>query len=180
MQKKYRILLAVLLLPALVSFMQDWVTFTYEDQGFSLKFPGKPEENSQQVTTDAGEVTMHIFSYEAKIGGDDIVYMAMASEFPESSGINSDNKKKLDVQYRNAIDGGVKNVKGTLVSEENTKIKGYEGRKFKITYDDGAGFIAGKVFLVKRRMYIVQTVASKQNENDPSNERFVNSFKLIQ
>jgi len=179
MQNNYRTLLAAMLLPVLLSFAPDWYTYSSNEHGFSMKFPGKPVESSNEITTDIGPLNIKFFTYEPDTANEpNIVYMALVTIYPESK-ISSDKKDIIPQIFRNAIDGGVSNVKGILVSEKNISLGGYPGRSFKMTYDDGANVITAKAYLVKNRMYMMQTITTKANEDDASHERFLNSFSLL-
>src|ERR1044071_8793017 len=170
MRNKYNILFATLMLP-LLSFTQHWSTFTYEEHGYSMKFPGKPEVSTESINTEIGQLIINFFTYDPDTAKEpNIVYMALVTVYPESK-ISSDKTDIVPQIFRNAIDGGVSNVKGTLVSEENITLKGYPGRKFKMTYSEGANVITAKAYLVKNRMYMMQTITTRANENDPSHAR---------
>lgn len=181
MKNKYMAILAALLLPVLVGFAPDWVKFTSEKGAFSVQLPGQPEESEQAVKTDIGELSLRIFSYETDKNDVDnnIVYMIMSTDYPESSGISSDAKERIPTMFRNAVDGGVKNVNGKLLSEKDITLKGFPGRQYKLAFQEGEGIISGRFYLVKNRMYMVQAIVMKAKENDPSVLKFLNSFSVL-
>jgi hypothetical protein len=181
MKNKYLAILAALMMPVLMSFAPGWVTFESRDQAFSAMFPGKVDESEQSVKTDVGELALKIFAYEPaeSLQDDNMVYMVMTTTYPASSNISSDATADLPTMFRNAVDGGVKNVSGKLLAEKDIKIAGYPGREYKISYQDGDNIIKGKMYLVKQRMYMIQGIYSKEKDGNATLQKFLDSFRLM-
>lgn len=177
--RKYILYTAVFCLPVLMAFtsVPDWVNFESKGSGFSVLFPENPVESNQTVDAEIGTLNLKIFTcdvYEKQ----SMVYMAAVTDFPADK-ISSDKKEIVDKVFRDAIDGGVKNVEGSLLSEKEIKLKKYPGREFKISFQDGAAVILAKAYLVKNTMYILQAITLKDKESDPAIARFMNSFALL-
>jgi hypothetical protein len=80
--------------------------------------------------------------------------------------------------FRSAIDGAVESVKGKLLTEKNITLDKYQGREIKVDYDNGAAFIRMRLYIVKNKMYILQTITYAAKDNNASINEFLNSFQL--
>jgi hypothetical protein len=151
----------------------------YEVADFKAKFPSKPTYETQVVNSAVGNLTMHIHMLDASNTGtgENLVYGIISTEYPDSS-IDSNDPELMSNMFRGAIDGAVKNVKGKLLSENNISIDKYPGREIKVDYGDGAAFIRMRLYLVKNKMYILQTITLADKDNNASINEFLNSFQL--
>ncbi len=177
--RRYILYVAVFCLPVLLAFMpvDKWISFESKEWGFKLAFPKTPQETKNSVDTEIGKVDINFFTcdmYET----DSMVYMALTSTYPADK-IHSDKKDIIASVFRNAIDGGVNNVKGKLLSEENISFQQYPGRAFTISFRDGEAFISARAYLVKNTMYMMQAITVKRKEHDPAIARFLGSFSLL-
>ncbi|MBK7689981.1 MAG: hypothetical protein IPK62_07935 [Bacteroidetes bacterium] len=161
------------------SFVTAEKWYLFEDKDCSILFPKKVETTSQQVASELGPLTLFITMYDASQAknDDNLVYGLFTSVYPDSV-IHSNNKIMLPGFYRGAIDGAVKNVKGTLLSESTITINDYEGREFRVNYSEGLAVIKMRCFLVKNVMYMLQTICLTEKENNVSSQKFFDSFKL--
>jgi hypothetical protein len=156
----------------------DWLQF--KSDGYSVLFPVKPTSDIKTIPSELGELKMNINMYDASKSGkkdDNLVYMSMSTEYPESA-IKSDMKEKLPILFRNAVDGSVKSVNGKLMSEKEIEIDGYPGREIKVDFKDGLAIINARYYLVKNRMYVVQTITFTDRFPNESQGRFISSFRL--
>jgi hypothetical protein len=151
----------------------------YEVADFKAKFPSKPTYETQVVNSAVGNLTMHIHMYDASNTGtdDNLVYGIISTEYPDST-IDSNDSELMSNMFRSAIDGAVSNVKGKLLSEKNISIGKYPGREIKVDYGDGVAFIRMRLYLVKNKMYILQTITLTEKDNNASINEFLNSFQL--
>jgi hypothetical protein len=161
------------------SFIAADTWYRFEDKDCTILFPKKVETTSQEVASELGPLTLFITMYDASQAknDDNLVYGLFTSVYPDSA-INSNNKIMLPGFYRGAIDGAVKNVKGTLLSENTISINDYEGREFRVNYSEGLAVIKMRCFLVKNVMYMLQTICLTEKENNASSQKFFDSFKL--
>jgi hypothetical protein len=179
--KKNTLFLGVLFLAVLsVSFVNtdDWVLF--EAHGCQIYFPKKPADQSQTINSAIGELKLNIHMYEVPedTRDDNKLYGLIETEYPGDK-INSDMKDKLDNIFRNSVDGAVSNVQGKLLTESIIELKGFPGREVRIRVKDGVGIIRMRSYLVKNRMYVIETVAETKNDANKASDRFMNSFKLM-
>ncbi len=177
-----KLLASSLILFSLMSFVKPdgWYLFQSEQYGYKIEFPKEPTENPQVVNSEIGELKMNIFMYDAsKVGKDDnLIYMINYTEYPDTS-INSKRTEILDDFFRNSIDGAVKNVRGELLSEKIIKIGEYPGREIKIDFKDGMAVIRMRLYLVRNKMYLLQTITETKKDFNKSITKFMDSFELL-
>jgi hypothetical protein len=177
--KKFIFCVVAFCLPALLAFAQapGWVNFESKESGFKVLFPEAPKTSEDAVETEIGKLNIKFFTCDLYTK-DSIVYMALVTSYPADK-ISSDKKEIVANVFRNAIDGGVKNVSGTLLSEKELTFKQYPGREFKMSFQDGAAIISARAYLVKNTMYMLQAITVKDKENEPGIKRFLDSFTLL-
>jgi hypothetical protein len=160
-------------------FMNQEGSFLLESNGFKMEFPKKPDYETQMLNSAAGELKMNIYTYDAsKSGNDDnLLYGFIFTDYPDSL-ISSDKKEILSDFFRNSIAGSVNNVKGKLLSEKNIEINGFPGREIKVDYREGMAIIKTRIYLVKNRLYIIQTITETRNGSNKSIDKFMDSFRL--
>ncbi len=178
MFKKTKLLFAFVVIVASFSFVsQDgWVQF--KSHGFAAEFPKKPEVDSQVVPSGIGDLILNTFMYQPSQAGDDnLVYAVMLTKYPDSL-MKSNDAAFTKTVFRNAIDGAVKNAGGKLLSEKEIALDDYPGREVRIDYQNGVAVIKMRMYMAKSTMYLIQTIAEPTKENNKSEVRFMNSFKL--
>jgi len=153
----------------------DWVVF--EDSHFKILFPKKPTDQTQTIDSPVGKLTILIHMYEAPGTDDNHTYGLMTTEYPDST-VNSDKKDILDNFFNGAVQGAVRNVQGKLLSVETIQLAGYPGRAFRVDYQNGLAVITMRMYLVKNKMYMIQTITETKKDHNKAMERFMNSFAL--
>jgi hypothetical protein len=185
MKKISRIIIAVLVIQLTMSFTKahEWYLLQSKELGFKIEFPVEPTTTKQQAELETGAVTLNIFMYDAtktRKKDENLVYMVMMSEYPDMR-INSTkmNKEELKNYYKNAIGGAVKNVHGKQLDETIITLNGYEGRQVRIDFNDGLAVITLRLFLIKNKMYMLQTITETKKDFNFSIKRFMDSFYLL-
>jgi hypothetical protein len=69
-------------------------------------------------------------------------------------------------------------VHGKLLSEKIIQINGFPGREARIDFRDGLAVITMRAYLVKNKMYILQTITETKKDFNKSIGKFMDSFKL--
>ncbi|HEX5150083.1 MAG TPA: hypothetical protein VFW07_01475 [Parafilimonas sp.] len=179
--KKIKATLGMLLLTTLtMSFTDpgDWILFTTKD--CKISFPKKPSEQSQILNTAIGQLQLNIYSYEADDNekDDNLVYMLMETAYPDSV-INSDKKEMLENFFRKSIDGAVNNVHGKLLTESIIQYEDFPGREVRVDFRDGLAVIKMRFYLVKNKMFVIQTITDTKNDFNKSIDKFMDSFQLV-
>jgi hypothetical protein len=155
----------------------EWQLF--ENNDLQAFFPKLPKKQVQSINTAIGKLEMNIYMHEAQSEDqdDNLVYGLITTEYPDSI-INSETIEDLESFFRNSIDGAVSNVKGKLLKETEIKINGYPGREIKVDFKDGMAIIRMRLYLVKNKMIMQQTITLTDKDNNKSIERYMNSLKL--
>jgi len=156
-----------------------WVTV--ENAGCKMLFPKTPANESQTLNTAIGELKLYNYTYEVPDGikDDNLVYLLSETDFGDSAKINSNmGKEKVDKFFRGAVDGGVKNASGKLLTEEIIQLDGFPGRKVRVDVKDGTAVMTMKIFLVKEKLYMLEVITEKKKDLNKSMDKFMSSFSL--
>jgi len=155
----------------------DW--FVLETPSYRIRFPKKPTASSREVNSNIGILTLNLNIYEVPETekDDNYAYLFDETSYPDSL-INSNKKDILDVFFKNAIAGAVKNVNGRLLSETNIEINNYPGREVRIDFRDGQAVIKTRIYLVKNIVYMTEVISDTKNQSNSSADKFLNSFEL--
>jgi len=172
--KKYFILLVAFLCILFFSGFQstgDWQLYTSKEGGFSIEFPGLPEEQTQNDTTDAGVPFLIHFASVAP--SDNEVYMAgwidMNSFYPEDASIQQ--------MLENSRDGATNSMHATHVTTLATVTTGNPYIEFTFETNDLIG--KDRIYLIHKFQYSIITIFSKETGIKPGADRFIASFKNI-
>ncbi len=163
------LLLALLLLSGCDEAEKEWATFEPDDGAFSILFPGKPEEQTESVSTAIGDIETQFFIAEQK----DRAYSVNYADYPREIIIVSDAEAMLD----GAGMGAVSNVDGELLDEKEITLDGYPGREIEIEVKEDDIIVRARFYLVENRLYVVQAV-SKSKASAPDIDKFLDSFQL--
>jgi len=157
---------------------EDW--FLLKSEAFQIEFPKEPGAQTKMIDSDIGPLAMKIFMYDAsKTGTDDnLIYGLIHTEYPDSI-MSSDKTSQLPVFFRNAIEGTLKNVAGKLLSETTIELQGFPGREIKIDFGNGMAIMKIRYYLVKNKLYMIQTITETGKFSNKSVDRFLDSFKLV-
>jgi hypothetical protein len=151
-------------------FAADWHVHKSDAGGFSIMFPGAPQEQVNTIDTDIGPLDMVTTTYEAK----NYAYMASYADYPENAFSNTDIEEVLD----SARDRAIANVQGTLLSEEKISMGRFPGRSFKAEINAGQTVLMARICLAGFRLYMVGAVVPKNDVSLKDNTRFFESFTL--
>ena len=156
-----------------------WYVCNSEAGKFKIEFPAKPQQNEKIVNTPSGPMQMHLLMFDGDQADEgNKLYMLMYSDYPESVISSGKSKSLVDTFFKNAIEGAIHNIQGTLLSVENTNVKNYPGRIVKTSFSTGKGIMEMRMYLVKNRMYILEVGYQKGQLNTTSQQHFFNSFTL--
>ena len=107
---------------ATTSLTDDWVDFTTENEGISIKFPGEPTTEEQVAPSDIGDVAFTMTTYADDRGKQ--FFMVSSLDYPV-------NPEEYDVEQglEGAKNGAVQNSGSTLISDEPSDRFGIPGKK---------------------------------------------------
>lgn len=159
---------------------QDW--YLCQTKYCKVLFPKKPAASAQTINSPIGALKLNLNIYEVPANEqekeDNFVYLLNETEYPDSV-INSNKKDKLDKFFRQAIDGAVNNVHGKLLSEKMIAINQFPGREIRVDFQNGKDVIKMRMYLVRNRMFMVETVTDTKKDFNKSINKFMDSFTLI-
>jgi hypothetical protein len=145
---------------------QEWHTYSYPADGFSINAPAQPVASMQDVSGKAGTVEMHNY----------LLDMGTAAFYASTSNDamlpNSDPEEAL----KGAEQGAVSNLHGRLLSEKRIALGTYPGVEMEAD-SDNAHFTA-RIYVVRSRLYLT-LVVSAPGKPYPDAARFLDSFRIL-
>lgn len=175
------LLLAFLVAPALaapVSKTGDWIVITPPDEGFSIQFPVKPEEQTERSTIQANTYKMRLYTSQDEATG--LLYMVVMQEFPDLSGVLTP-PVRLDKFMEGFKEGFVKSLaestgtKVDLQAERDLTLKGAAiGRQYIVSMGESRGLL--RAFDANPRNYIL--IVFGGDEKSAEVRRFFDSFEI--
>ena len=169
--KKYLLIPAAFVLLALFSFSpaEQWTKYASSDGHFSINFPGKPEESTQDDTTGDGvRFKIHFATYSPS---DDIVYMAGWIDFSFMEFKDQTIKDMLEKSKEGAL--GSMNAKAVSSKIVETGKEPYIEFIFKT--DDFTG--KDRIYIINKYQYSIITIFSAQKGISPLADKFIASFR---
>lgn len=145
---------------------------------YSVVFPVKPSkvESDKSIATAAGNLTL----MTSKAEGNGVVYSVTYTDYPEAF-------KDKDVQPARLLDGVMNGMKGTdgqltgglpleVKDETGQVMKDGTGRQF--TINAGSNQVRVQLYLVGRRLYVVQASGKAVATQARAADEFLASFQL--
>ena len=163
----------------LVPSATEWKEYVSFEGKFKILTPVEVEERQTEIETALGPIVYHtLFGQEDGAKVDNYVYMVSYCDYPEFS-VHSDSTELLQEFFEETINSATESVGGTLMYSSEITLKGYPGRLWRIDYKDDSASIKTKAYVVGRRFYSIQTVTLREKSLNPSIDKFLDSFKLI-
>lgn len=176
MTRTVSLLPLLIFLLAFSSFTRQQTGYQWQAPGYSVWFPAKPAEQVQSGNAVNGALKIISLAYRpADSSGDaNLLYALVESDYAESA----NPLVHKDATFKGIIDGAVDRFKGKLSSEIDITLKGYPGKSVRIVASNGAVAIRMHIYVVSKRMYVLQTVAYVQKDGNAPAQRFFDSFTL--
>jgi hypothetical protein len=149
---------------------QQWIDYRPSGAGYRVEFPAKPTEDSRDLATSAGKVQTKTSA--AEIG--DRVFLTVYSVYPSNAPIN-DPQSSLD----RARDGSVRNVNGTLRSEQRLIVNNAPARRVLIDIPQSNQAADSLMVLDGHGFYQAVYIGPRGTEGTPDAKRFLSSFALL-
>ncbi|MEP7322192.1 MAG: hypothetical protein ABI761_09740 [Saprospiraceae bacterium] len=150
-----------------------------ETKVFKIYFPAKPSEDVQTVESPIGVLKVKNYTYEAPSVEPDPNYMYSVgdTDYPDSL-VRSDKIEILDEFFDGSIKGLVDNTLGKLISKSTIQKDNFPGRAIKIDFHNGLAIFNVKMYLVKNKMIMLQTITLAKNDPNTWVDKFMDSFSL--
>lgn len=129
-----------------------------------VEFPGKPKESSA-----SGKSQLVLEAMGGKAA-----YLLMVNVMPVK--IDITNKAAIKKILDGGRDGGVKGLKGKLVSEKDITMGKYPGRTFDI--QTATGLYRSRVYLTEGKMFQVVVFGPKEFSDGADAKKFLESLKI--
>lgn len=150
-----------------------------ETNEYKVLFPGQTQKSSQTVPSSLGELLIEIVSYEVpeSMADSNYMYVVIESKYPDST-IHSDSTGTLDIVFRGAIDGALRNGAGKLIKESSGSIGKYPTRTIEVDYQNGKATMKMMIVLRESYMIILQTLTDPGKYPNASLDNFFQSFSV--
>jgi hypothetical protein len=170
------LLLLLFSLPALAG---EWVKFECKEGGFRALFPRQPAKTEQEVNSEKGATTLTLYLYDgSKYKNESEVYGVGYLDQLDSTTNSDMDVDDIDNLLHSSLAGASKNMTGETIAETEVNIKGYRGREGKIHVKDGNYIMIMRVYLVQKRMYLLQAAYEVGKENPQSIDKFFKTFEI--
>ena len=149
-----------------------WQEYKSAAGKFAIQVPSKPQEQSQDQTTDVGTIKLNMVIAEASDSG----YFVGYADFPNKVADPADIQKGL----ADSVKGSVSNLKGEIKSEKEYMLGDVPCRDFeaggKVQATDVS--MKGRFCLADNRLYQVFVLGAKEKFSTTDVDRFITSFKI--
>lgn len=151
---------------------EGWQDYKSAAGKFSIQLPSKPQEQSQDQTTDVGTIKLNMVIAEANDSG----YFVGYADFPNKIANPADVQKGL----ADSVKGSVGNLKGEIKSEKESSLGDVPCRDFEATGKVKTTDVSmkGRFCLADNRLYQVFALGAKDKLATTDVDRFITSFKL--
>ncbi|MEB3179609.1 MAG: hypothetical protein VKL59_11325 [Nostocaceae cyanobacterium] len=158
--------------PAMQIAQSVWKQFASTEGGFTVLFPGIPQEAAVPLNTPSGQVSLRIFAADRP---GQAAYFVSYADFPAAV-LRYDPNTLLN----GVVNGAVRNVQGTILSQQAINVAGFPGRETRVQAAGGK-ILRYRTFLVNQRLYqiVVETTPGAEMNLTGSIQGFFNSFKLL-
>ena len=150
----------------------SWQEYKSGAGKFTIQVPSKPQEQSQDQTTDVGTIKLNMVIAEAGDSG----YFVGYADFPSKVADPADIQKGL----ADSVKGSVSNLKGEIKSEKEYLLGDVPCRDFeaggKVQATDVS--MKGRFCLADKRLYQVFVLGAKEKFATADVDRFITSFKI--
>lgn len=170
MKRTAQLLVLICVLLPLPARAQHWAEYRPDGIGYSIELPGEWSVETTDVDTASGVSK----SYRATVVIESRAYMTMYSSIPE----DAVRKRTITTMLDGARDGAVKNVEGTLRSEEKVLISNLPARY--VIVDCPKNVVLAARFFLLGNILVQGLVAGPPGiESESATKRMLGSLKVV-
>lgn len=139
--------------------------------GYSVRFPGKPREQSSKTPTDFGRLTVTTATYAKENGS---VWLVSYTDYPANrmAGVK-------EADFLAAARDGLKGPDGKVVEERKPRVFEAAGvPALEVTIARGKTHSRTRLVLKDRRLYQVQVFGETDFVSGPAADAFLESFRI--
>jgi len=173
---------SILFISFLIAFQvnKPWKEFISVDGKFRVMMPGEMVEKINEIETDIGTLFYYTYLYQsAKEDAENLVYKISYVDYPEHT-IHSDSTDFVEDFFHSTIETSIQSVRGNLRYADDIEMDNYPGRLWRVDYNKGAATIKTKAFMVGRRYYQIQVIGRREKSLNLVQDKFFESFYLIE
>jgi len=151
--------------------------FLEKTSGMMVNLPCTPDAKKQPVKIEDATVTMFMWMcVGTDLLGFHNVYLVSYTDYPETYGVRNNNE--LDTFYNASLGGAARNA-GGIISEKKVISNGqYRGMQGKIRLDDAKAYMIMQVFLIGKRVFIVEGITADDHPEWSEMTKVLASFRL--
>ncbi|MBC8028837.1 MAG: hypothetical protein H7Z16_01890 [Pyrinomonadaceae bacterium] len=154
----------------------DWQLVAPSGEGFSVRMPLKPDEETDRVPQAGSTYQMRLYTAFDKPSG--MLYMVAMQEFSSAVGAMAPSTR-LEEFMKGFKEGlgesmGAAGAKLELTPERDLDLKGRFGRQYTLTVATARGMV--RAFDAVNRMYVLVAIGGR--EGGPNIGRFFDSFEI--
>ena len=178
MKSRLLILISTIFFAA-CSVKTEWYLLESKELGFEISLPKQPKFVRQTSILETGKQDFDIYFCDSTTNSDDnLNYFIARTEY-------SDTLMKLfqsnpDRFFETSIQNSTESVHGKIISQKVINYKNYPGREVKIDFKNGEAVITMKIYLVRNEAFILQTITHSTKDNNSSQTKFFESFRLTE
>jgi hypothetical protein len=147
---------------------QKFREFTSAEGKFKVEMPGSPREE----TLYAAGIPLTTYRIEEKDGAYGVAY----ADLPIPEGASS---QQITHMLNSARDGAVQNVNGKFKGESQIRLEGkYPGREIRADLPVDDGILKARMYLVKKRVYMLMVTGRSAWVNSANAKRFLDSLEV--
>ena len=154
---------------------REWIVVAPAGEGFSIRMPIRPEEQSEHVSVMGNSYQMRLYTSVDKASG--LIYMVAMQEFPTVAGA-LEPSKRLEQFMAGFKEGLVKSMGADatldLIPQRELDLKGHLGRQYGLSFSETRGLV--RAFDGASRMYVLLVAGG--DEKNTSIGRFFDSFEI--
>jgi hypothetical protein len=151
--------------------ISEFKSFASTEGGFTVSFPGQPEQSTSTFKAPLGNVELHVF--RAARNKDKELYTLTYNDIPNAQ-INGDGPEKvLDA----ARDGGIEATHGKLIKETKVALaNANSSRDLEIEIQGATTY--SRMILAGNRLYVIMSYPDGSKGSTDRAKAFLDSFKL--
>jgi len=157
----------------------EWYLLKSNELDFEILFPSQPKFSRQTALLETGKQDFNIYYCDSLANSDDnINYFASQTEY--SGSLMKLYESNPDIYFDNKIRNSTESVHGKIIALKVKNYKNYPGREVRIDFKNGETVILMRIYLVRNKAYVLETMSYASKDYNSSQTKFFESFKLIE
>ena len=154
----------------------EWVLLAPAGEGFSIRLPAKPKEETDRVPMMGNTYLMRLYTVVDDENG--MLYMVVMQEFASLAGI-LEPSVRLE-KFMDGFKAGFAKSMGSMVTslelkaERDLDLKSHLGRQYTLSVAESRGMV--RAFDARTRVYVLLVLGA--DERNESAKRFFDSFEI--